>query len=79
MGVISKRPRKNVVPLYPDKITKSKPIFLAELQQGFFKDLKNMIKGMGKERNISIRVDRSEENFPKSILTMVFGWENASG
>ena len=26
-----------------------------------------------------IRVDRSEENFPKSILTMVFGCQNASG
>ena len=26
-----------------------------------------------------IRVDRSGENFPKSIPTMLFGWENASG
>ena len=25
------------------------------------------------------RVDRSEENFPKSHLTMFYGWENASG
>ena len=25
------------------------------------------------------RVDRSGENFPKSILTMFYGWENASG
>ena len=26
-----------------------------------------------------IRVDRSGENFTKSILTMLFGWENALG
>ena len=32
-----------------------------------------------KIQNINIRVDRSEENFPKSILTMVFGCQNASG
>ena len=24
-------------------------------------------------------MDRSEERFPKSILTMFYGWENASG
>ena len=28
---------------------------------------------------IYIRVDQSEENFPKSILTIVFGCQNASG
>ena len=31
------------------------------------------------EVNLPIRVDRSDENFPKSILTMVFGCKNASG
>ena len=28
---------------------------------------------------VDIRVDRSGENFPKSIPTMFYGWENASG
>ena len=26
-----------------------------------------------------IRSEHSEENFPKSILKMLYGWENASG
>ena len=29
--------------------------------------------------DMDIRVDWSKENFPKSILTMVFGCQNASG
>ena len=30
-------------------------------------------------KKVGSRVDRSEENFPKSILTTVFGCQNASG
>ena len=29
--------------------------------------------------DMDIRVDRSGEKSPKSILTMFYGWENASG
>ena len=29
--------------------------------------------------NMCIRSEHSEENFPKSILTMFYGFENASG
>ena len=29
--------------------------------------------------HICIRVDRSGANFPKSILTMFYGWENTLG
>ena len=29
--------------------------------------------------SLSNRLDQSGENFPKSILTMIYGWENASG
>ena len=34
---------------------------------------------LGVELAMDIRVDQSGENFPKSILTLVLGCQNASG
>ena len=34
---------------------------------------------LGLDLAMDIRVDQSGENFPKSILTLFYGWENASG
>ena len=39
----------------------------------------NINSSWTKMKDTYIRVDWSEENFPKSILTMVFGCQNASG
>ena len=41
------------------------------------KELMNEIELL-KVKTLDIRVDRSGENFPKSILIMFFGWENTT-